>query len=348
MTEQNTNTDPAARPRGSTAQVPLVTICVPTIGRMEYLPQVLAAALGQTHPRCEILVLDNASPDPAREVIEAFADAHPQVRVLRVEERVPSFANFNRGIRVAAGEYVTFFHDDDFYAPRFVERYVELLERHPEAGFVGGNFDLLDGDGERTRTQKSFTRTEVWPGARYIEEVFRTGRNPMPTPGMLFRRNLIQRFDFDESLPVNWGDFTIFMRMAETTSVAVTDEVLYAWRVHGQNGSNVPGSRSIPLRTTVLRDYLAEYSVRHPDQGEFAARLEALLARSHEIGLLWGWVSAPSDGEAEACRTALRGVAAPMSLAVGALGLLERVGFSARRRQALLPVFRRIGEALGA
>ncbi|MBV9773457.1 MAG: glycosyltransferase family 2 protein [Gemmatimonadetes bacterium] len=339
---------PEAKSPGATARAPLVTICVPTIGRMEYLRQVLASVAEQTHPRREVLILDNASPADAREMIERYAAERPDTRILRVEERVPSFANFNRGIRAATGEYVTFFHDDDLYSPPFVERYVAILERHPEAGFVGGNFDLVDGEGRRTRRQVSFARAEIWPGARYIEEVFRTGRNPMPTPGMMFRRGLLQTYDFDERLPVNWGDFTIFMRMAEVASVAVTDEVLYAWRVHGQNGSNVPGSRSIPLRTQVLRDYLAEFRARHPDQGAFAAHLEVLLARSHGIGLLWGWLSAPSDAEADACRAALRGAAAPISLAAGALGVLERIGFSTRRRRALLPAFRRIGEALGA
>lgn len=338
---------PATRP-GAAGAAPLVTICIPTIGRMQYLGQVLAAAVDQTYPRREVLILDNASPPDAREAIERFARANPGTRILRVEERVPSFANFNRGIRAATGDYVTFFHDDDLYAPRFLERYVEILERHPEAGFIGGNFDLVDGEGRPRRRQASFARTEVWSGSRYIEEVFRTGRNPMPTPGMVFRRALLQTYDFDERLPVNWGDFTIFMRMAEVADVAVSDEVLYAWRVHGENGSNLPWSRATPLRTQVLRDYLAEFKARRPDQGAFASRLESLLVRSHRNGLLWGWLSAPDDAEAEACRAALGGVAAPVSLAAGALGLVERAGLSARRRQSLLPVFRRIGQALGA
>lgn len=330
------------------AESPLVTICVPTIGRIQYLRQVLASVAEQTYRRREVMILDNASPADARDLIEEFAAAHPGVRVLRAEERVPSFANFNRGIRAASGEYVTFFHDDDLYAPRFVERCVEILERYPEAGFVGGNFELVDGQGRLQRTQKSFARTETWPGSRYIEAVFRTGRNPMPTPGMMFRRPLLQRYDFDERLPVNWGDFTIFMRMAEVTSVAVTDEVLFAWRVHGQNGSHLPGSYSIPLRTEVLRNYLAEFRARHPDQGAFAHRLEALLDRSHRTGLLWSWLSAPDDTEAEACRVVLSGVSVRNRLLGGALGLLERIGFSSRRRRALLPAFRRVGEALGA
>lgn len=351
MPETNSPAAPIPGPAGrcdDTGKVPLVTICVPTIGRIQYFRQVLSSLTEQTHPRLEVLILDNASPPDAREMIEQFAAAHSATSILRVEERVPSFANFNRGIRAATGDYITFFHDDDLYAPRFVERYVEILERYPEVGFIGGNFDLIDAEGRRMRRQESFARTEVWPGARYIEEVFRTGRNPMPTPGMVFRRALLQRFDFDEQLPVNWGDFTIFMRMAEVASVAVTDEVLYAWRVHGQNGSNLPGSRSIPLRTEVLRGYLAEFRARHPDQSAFAARLEALLIRSHSTGLLWGWLSAPDDAEAEACRAALRGVSVSVRLMVDVLGLLERIGFSARRRQALLPAFRRIGETLGA
>src|SRR5689334_13001499 len=110
---------------------PLVTVCVPTIGRTEYLPFTIDALRAQTRGDYEILVLDNASPPDAQAQLEAWAAREPRVRVLRVDPRIPMFANFNRGIAAARGKYVTFFHDDDVYRPRFLELLVGALEADP-------------------------------------------------------------------------------------------------------------------------------------------------------------------------------------------------------------------------
>ena len=53
---------------------PLVTVCVPTIGRAAYLRQTLESLAEQTYQNYEVLVLDNASPDDARELLCSCAD----------------------------------------------------------------------------------------------------------------------------------------------------------------------------------------------------------------------------------------------------------------------------------
>ena len=90
---------------------PLVSICVPTIGRVEYLSAALQSLREQTYEHSEVIVLDNASGPEAQSVITGFVANNSNARILRVNERVPMFENFNRGIRAAVGKYVVFFHD---------------------------------------------------------------------------------------------------------------------------------------------------------------------------------------------------------------------------------------------
>ncbi|MDQ3606924.1 MAG: glycosyltransferase [Gemmatimonadota bacterium] len=327
---------------------PLVTVCVPTVGRLEYLEQALASLTKQTYQNREVLILDNASPPDAREVLGRFAARHPDVRVLRVDERVAMFANFNRGVEAARGEYVVFCHDDDVFLPTFLERYVELLELYPSAGFASGNYDLIGRQGELLRHQRIIKRTELWSGHRFIDELCKTGRSPFSTPGIVFRRSVLERFGFDEQVTIYWGDFTILMRMAEICDVAVLAETQYSWRKHGENESaGWLMSDGIPLRTEVLSAYLAEFRARHPEYATFAAQLERRILRTHRNGLVWGWLSAPNNQEADVCLKLLS-ASFPTTRLTGALTVLQRLGLSSERRRALLPIFRRVGEAFKA
>lgn len=324
---------------------PLVTVCIPTIGRTRYLERTLDSLRAQTYRNIEVLVLDNASPPDSDEALTRFVRTIPGARRLRVDQRLPMFANFNRGLAEAKGAYVVFFHDDDIYAPEFLRRHVELLESAPGAVFAGGNYNLIDGTGARLRQRRLVRKTAVWSGRRFINDLLRRGRCALPTPGIVFRRSAFGPEGWDTTLPVNWGDFTILMRMAERGTVVVSAEIHYAWRVHGENGSNVPFHVAIPLRTEVCLAYVREFRARRPDDVAAADRWERLVRRSHTYGLVWGWWSARDDADAAACREIMRRTGLTRVLGLFLAGL-ERGGLSLSKRQNLLPVLRAVRRTL--
>ena len=324
---------------------PLVSICVPTIGRVEYLSAVLQSLREQTYENYEVIVLDNASGPEAQSVLTEFAANNSNARILRVNERVPMFANFNRGIRAAVGEYVVFFHDDDHYDPRFLDAHVAVLEANPQAAFAGSNWNMINGEGRLTVRRRLIKKTGTWSGRDFIERLVRRGRSELATPALVFRREVVKTSGFDERCPIHWGDFTILMRIAEQWDVAVVAEPLFSWRSHEQNSSRMAFSQSIPLRTSVLRDYCSEYAVRHPEDLEFLNRLKRLVARGHNRGLLWGWLVASNDAESRACRRLLEEASCPTT--VGLLRLLESVGLTVTCRRSLVPAARHVIDLIG-
>ena len=323
---------------------PLVTICFPTIGRMEYLADALNSLRAQTYSNCEVLILDNASGADAQRVLAEYVASVPNARLLRVEQRVPMFTNFNRGINAARGKYVVFFHDDDVYLPTFLDRHVALLEANPRAAFAAGNFDVVDGAGRQTGRHRGIRITGTWDGRFFIERLCRRGKTDLPTPGLVFRREALPPAGFDENLPINWGDFTVLMRMAERWEVAVLRDTLYSWRVHGRNSSNIALSAAIPMRTSVLLDYCREYTERHPGDEAFVHRLEWHVRRGVFRSLIWGWVAAPDAEEGRACRLLLQG--SSHSLTASVLRALEFVGVTVSCRRAVLPAARYVARLM--
>lgn len=312
------------------------------------LHEVLKSIELQTYGNYEVLVLDNASPEDAREILRSFAENDARVRILRTDQRIPMFTNFNRGIRAASGEYVVFFHDDDIYLPNFIVKQLDMLQKNPSAGFVGSNYHLIDEAGHVIRRRELIVRTEVVSGRRFISSLVKRGRNIMPTPGIMYRRSVLESYGFDENLPIHWGDFVLLMRMAETCDVALIAEPLVHIRMHSDQGtSSIPLSEQIPLRTDVMRNYCTEYAMRRPDDKAFVRSLERQLSRSHRVGLLWGWMLAPGESEAAACLRELSKAQGNAKL-VSILRRTSRLGLSPGRRRAFFaPLLRKLGTAVG-
>jgi glycosyltransferase involved in cell wall biosynthesis len=328
---------------------PLVTVCVPTIGRGAMLEETLQSLHQQTYPHLEILLLDNGCGEEGQQILQGFADRDPRARVMRSELRLPMFENFNRGVRAGTGDFVVFFFDDDVYLPQFIERELGLLVSHPSAGLVGSNYYVIDESGRVTDLRRLVKKTEIVPGRDYINGLVWRGRNVIGTPGIMYRRSSIATCPFDESLSVHFGDFVMLMRMAEVADVALIAEPLLKIRIHRlAASSSIPPSQAVPLRTHLLSDYIAGYAKRWPDDRAFVNSLERGLERSHLIGLLSGWISAGGEVEAEKCLSGLQTSSVGRRLST-VLRSLDRLGLSSGKRRAILtPLLRRLGRVVPA
>jgi glycosyltransferase involved in cell wall biosynthesis len=311
------------------------------------LQETLDSLHTQSYPNLEILLLDNACSPEGQQTLERYASRDPRARVLRSEQRLSMWENFNRGVQAAAGDYVVFFHDDDVYLPHFIAREVEMLEAHPEAGFVGCNYYQIDEAGRPIGLRRHVKATGVMPGRDYIRGLIWRVRNIITTPSIMFRRTLIAAIPPDEALPANRGDAVMLMRMAEVADVALIAEPLLQKRIHLSAASiSAQPSQTIPLRTRLFRDYIAEYARRWPDDRVFVRSLQRGLERSHVVGLIWAWTVARDAAEAEACRLELRKTSMGRPLSYG-FAALDRLGLSPHRRRAtLVPLLQRVGRVV--
>jgi glycosyltransferase involved in cell wall biosynthesis len=314
--------------------VTLATICIPTIGRMDYLPAVRDAVRAQTMGDFEVLVLDNDAPEPAKSWLEAWAAEEPRLRILRQSPRIPMFENFDRGIRAAKGKYVTFMHDDDVYLPHYLETPVKLMEANPRVGFTGANFDYVDEHDQLLEKRRWIAKSEVWPGRRYIDELVTTGRNLIPMQGLTFRREVFGDRGFDRDVSPHFGDFVILARIAERYDVGVFAEPVMHVRKHAAQASGgFPASKWAVLRRDMLVRYCAEYRARHPGEEAFVRKLERAIALRYRLSLVWGWAAAEDNGEADACVAQLDGNAAERVAGRVLTGIGRAVG---RKRVRLL------------
>jgi undecaprenyl-phosphate 4-deoxy-4-formamido-L-arabinose transferase len=117
----------------------LVSIVIPVYNgsaTIAELAERLLAVFRSMNRACEILLVNDGSPDNSWEVIRALADAHPQVRGLNLMRNFGQHNALLAGIRQASGE-ITVTMDDDLQNPP--EEVPKLLE-----GVAGGH-DVVYG-----------------------------------------------------------------------------------------------------------------------------------------------------------------------------------------------------------
>lgn len=109
-----------------------VSVVVCTYNRRETLAGALASVLGQETGEqfgLEIVVVDDASTDGTREVVEALAKVSTvPVRYVREEGRGVPFAR-NRGIAEARDEWIAFLDDDEIADPDWLRELLRDADR---------------------------------------------------------------------------------------------------------------------------------------------------------------------------------------------------------------------------
>jgi glycosyltransferase involved in cell wall biosynthesis len=101
------------------------------------LPATLASLRAQLEPGDELVVVDNASRDGTRRVVEAWRSRLPALRI--VDARRPGLNRArNAGARAAQGDFLAFCDADDVVAPGWLAAMAEASAR---ADIVGGRLE---------------------------------------------------------------------------------------------------------------------------------------------------------------------------------------------------------------
>jgi glycosyltransferase involved in cell wall biosynthesis len=101
---------------------PLVSCIMPTSDRRRFVPLALENFRSQTYARKELVIVDDGS-DPIGDLVIGY----PELRYIRVEEKLSIGAKRNLACVQSRGELIAHWDDDDWYAPDRLERQVHPI-----------------------------------------------------------------------------------------------------------------------------------------------------------------------------------------------------------------------------
>lgn len=123
----------------------LVSVILPAYNRAESLRAACQSVLNQTYRDLELIVVDDASSEDLRSVVNALNDE--RINFIRRNVNGGAAAARNTGLAAACGQFIAFQDSDDLWLPGKLDRQMELLEKLPiEIGVVTGSKILYGRD----------------------------------------------------------------------------------------------------------------------------------------------------------------------------------------------------------
>jgi len=215
---------------------PKVTFVVPCYNLANLLPECINSILAQTFEDYEVLIMDDCSPDATPEVAQSFRD--PRVKHVRNESNLKHLANYNKGIGMAKGKYVWLISADDCLSkPNVLERYVAMMDDHPDVGYIFCPAKALQ-DGEETDVVPWSFHGEsdrIFKGHEFFVRLLSS--NCIASPCAMVRSDCYKIAQFPLDLPYA-GDWYLWCFFALRNDVAYLAEPMVNYRLHEKSCTN--------------------------------------------------------------------------------------------------------------
>lgn len=126
-------------------QQSLVSIILPVSNASSHLTACLESLLKQNYGQIEIIAIDDKSHDDSYKILKDYKSTDDRLRIYRNKKRYGISVCYNRAIRKARGQFITFMNPYDKSALNRIHRQVKFLSEHQKVVAVGTQVTHIDG-----------------------------------------------------------------------------------------------------------------------------------------------------------------------------------------------------------
>lgn len=217
-----------------------ISIITITYNSASSLQRALDSVQSQTYKDIEHVIIDGASTDGTRKLIEAYAKQHKNVKWVSEKDN-GIYDAINKGIRLATGDVIGFLHSDDmFYSVDSIGQIAAALEQNQA--------DVVYGDLQYMRGNKVVRR---WKSNTFNPRALKYGWMP-PHPTVYVRREVYQQVgEYDSWFRIS-ADYDMILRIFTAGyNTHYIPEVLVCMETGGASNKNTKARLS-----KTMEDYI--------------------------------------------------------------------------------------------
>lgn len=207
------------------SRIPVVSVVTPCYNAEPFVAETIESVLAQTHPRVELIVVDDGSSDGSWDVIRSFDD-----RVTAVQQPNSGVARArNLGAEHATGEFLLFVDADDLLAPDTVEALLSAADGERTIAACGWS-RLVRRDDEWTvvPAEMPFPLTHEDPLQAWLRGEWIAGCS------LLWPRSLFHEIGgYDETLTADEDGDLMYRALLAGARLAYADGGQSFYRAHG-------------------------------------------------------------------------------------------------------------------
>lgn len=252
--------------------MPRLSVIVPNYNHAPYLKQRIDSILNQTYQDFELILLDDCSADGSREVIETYR-SNPKVTQIIINEKNggTAFKQWDKGIKLAQGEWIWIAESDDWADPDFLETVLGEVDAHPDCGIAYTLARYMRDDIEQWKTQAS-GEVVAYQGSDFIQHKLLFANVIYNVSMTIFKKALFANVkpELYEQMQL-CGDWFFYTMLCEQTDVLEIQQLHSYYRMHSDNTSSKAEVKGLSfLEGLDVLDYIVEHFAVKPYEYAFS------------------------------------------------------------------------------
>ena len=259
---------------------PFVSIICTVFNKESWLKKTIDSFLTQqTEFAIEIILVDDASSDGSRSIIQDYQANYPNlIRAFYQDDNQGIAKTWVAICKEARGKYIARCDGDDFWLdPLKLQKQVDLLESKPDCKWSNTDFDIYDEHGNFV--SKAGFANHTIPLADTYEKMLATRGFTMAST-WLVDRDLMLEVNQELDLTTSDDTFNLQLELFQRTSLAYLDEATVAYTINQGSDSRPCDFRKLERRFHKLLQTQLAYLDKYPN-ADFKEMTKILLDRTN-------------------------------------------------------------------
>lgn len=219
---------------------PLVSVIVPVYNGQDFVGKTIESILNQTYRNLELIIIDDASKDNTKDVINSFEDA--RIRTVFQEENHNVCYSGNVGFKLAKGKYVALIGHDDIWKSDKLRKQVSFMEEHPTYDVCFTWCNIIDE--EEIIVSKNYPAlyqrfcSRNLSNEQWIRQLLTNG-NSFCAPSACIRKTALDKSGHYRLALLQLQDYELWLRIFQNGKVYIINNKVMNYRRFTEAGHNI-------------------------------------------------------------------------------------------------------------
>lgn len=251
----------------------LISVIIPVYNTEKYLEKNIESAVNQSYADLELLYIDDGSTDSSPEILAAWAQKDPRIRVIPQKNQGVSAAR-NTGLREAKGTYITFLDADDYLDKDYVQALWEQMAEDVDITCCGYMLHRPDAEIPIHESGGIF----CWNQQDALVQLLEGSRLDPGVWGKLYRAETLKSLEFVPGLRYNEDYLLNLQAFAKCRKVSSREKAYYHYILHSNSATT--GAPVVKRERDVV--FVAETAAQMP----FDSPVREMLQQKMYLGYL--------------------------------------------------------------
>jgi len=219
-------------------KIELISIIIATYNSEYCLEYCLESIINQSYRSFELIIIDGKSTDCTVDILNKY-DKYLTYWVSEKDDGI--YDAWNKGLKVAKGQWITFIGSDDSFCPDALIEYANYLNCLNDTGveYISSKLDLVN---KNRQLIKTIGYPWDWKTCRL--------QNVVAHPGSLHKRELFEKYGLFDTKYKICGDFEFLLRPGKDLKSAFLNKVTVEMQQGGVSTFSADGFKEHYLAAT--------------------------------------------------------------------------------------------------